>query len=70
VKIQSANSIWHRRAFAVEQPFVDVTRRDYAADVRSANFADPATLTAINAWAEEKTNGKVKQILTGSATTT
>ena len=63
VKIQSANSIWHRAGFAVEQPFLEVTRRDYAADVRAANFDDPATLTAINAWAEEKTNGKIKQIL-------
>jgi serpin B len=63
VKIQSANSIWYRQEFPVEQAFVDVTRRDYAADVRAANFADPATLTAINAWAEEKTSGKIKTIL-------
>jgi serpin B len=63
VKIQSANSIWYRQDFPVEQAFVEVTRRDYAADVRAANFADPATLTAINAWAEEKTSGKIKTIL-------
>jgi serine protease inhibitor len=63
VTIQSANSIWHRNTFPVEQPFLDVTRRDYAADVRAVDFDDSRTLTAINAWAEQKTNGKITSIL-------
>jgi serpin B len=65
VRVQSANSIWYRQGFSVEQSFLDASRTFFAADVRPTNFDDvAASLRSINGWAFEKTNGKIDKVLT------
>lgn len=63
VLMDIANSIWYKNGAAVEQPFIDVNKQYYNAEVKSANFSDPVTLDLINGWVEDNTNGKIKDIL-------
>lgn len=63
VTFDLANSIWYRNGFQVEQEFVDVNREYFDAEVREEDFSDPATVDLINGWVEDKTNGKIDQII-------
>lgn len=63
VKVKSANSVWIDDDFSVRNNYVDLLQKDYDALVTTLNFADPATLRAINNWSAENTDGKIKEIL-------
>lgn len=58
-----ANSIWHDALFPVKPPFIDATRTFFDATVEAADFTDPTTVDVINAWVNEKTNGKIPKII-------
>ena len=62
-KIQIGNSFWISDTLEAKQPYVDTLSRDFNAEIHSANFADQKTVTLINAWVEEKTNGLLKDTL-------
>ncbi|MFO7896780.1 MAG: serpin family protein [Candidatus Cloacimonadales bacterium] len=62
VTISIANSIWHRQGFPVKPEFVKVNQDFYDAEVREAAF-DQTTVELINSWVENKTNGKIDQIV-------
>ncbi|MGD8700241.1 MAG: serpin family protein [Gemmatimonadales bacterium] len=57
------NSIWYREGFPVEQDFLDTTREYFDAEVAALDFNDPASVGVINGWVEEKTAGKIDQII-------
>jgi serine protease inhibitor len=59
-----ANSVWYRQDLSVHQSFVDAVRETFDADVRASPF-DASTVTQVNAWVSEKTNGKIPTILDG-----
>ncbi len=63
VKFQIANSIWHRPELNVEQPFKDVNKQNFNAEVNSLDFSDPNAANTINAWVDRSTNGKIKEIV-------
>jgi serpin B len=63
VTMQIANSIWHRRDFAVESTFVNLNQTYFDAVVRDLDFRDDAAVTTINAWVNDKTNGRIKTII-------
>lgn len=63
VVVKSANSVWVSDNFSVRNHYVDLLEKDYDALVATQNFADPATLRAINNWCSENTDGKIKGIL-------
>ncbi|MDR2563427.1 MAG: serpin family protein [Prevotellaceae bacterium] len=58
-----ANSIWTRRGFAVEQTFKNLNRESFAAEIKEADFDNPATLTQINKWCADNTGNKIPAIL-------
>jgi serine protease inhibitor len=58
-----ANSLWARQDIALKPDFVQRAKEFYQADVASLNFADPASIRAINAWAADRTNGKITEII-------
>jgi serpin B len=60
---ESANSIWIRKDFPVLTPFRETNRQYYGAEVRNEDFSLPSTLALINGWVEEKTHGKIPQLL-------
>ena len=63
VQFQIANSIWYRLGFQVKQPFIDINKTFFDAEVTGLNFTDPAAKDIINGWVDEKTNGKIPDIV-------
>jgi serpin B len=62
--MQIASSIYYRSGFPFNQSFLDDASTWFDADVKSQNFADVAgTLSAINGWANTKTNGRIPKVL-------
>lgn len=63
VKVISANSAWLNDDFAVRNNYVNLLAKDYGALATAYDFADPATLKAINNWCSEHTEGLVDNVL-------
>lgn len=63
VIVKSANSVWVDDDFSVRNHYVSTLQKDYDALVTTLDFADPATLHAINNWCSENTDGKIGKIL-------
>ena len=61
--VASANSVWIDDDFSVRNHYVNLLQKDYDALAETLNFADPATLRAINNWCSEHTDGKITEIL-------
>jgi serine protease inhibitor len=63
VQFSLANSIWYRQGFEVLDEFINVNRNYFNAEVSEIDFSDPQTVEVINQWIEDKTNGKIKDML-------
>jgi len=63
VTVTLANSVWNRNTFPVESSFQDVLKQTFKADISAEDFSDPATVGKINAWASQKTNGKIPKVI-------
>ena len=63
VTVKSANSVWITDDFSVRNRFVGMLEKDFDAEVVNLNFADPATVRAINNWCAENTGGKITEIV-------
>lgn len=62
--MQIANAIFYRSGFPFNQSFLDDAAKWFDAEVKNQNFNDePATLAAINGWANTKTNGRIPTVL-------
>lgn len=62
VVVKSANSIWISDNFSVRNRYVDHLEKDFKAAVEVMDFADPATVHAMNNWCSENTEGKITKI--------
>lgn len=58
-----ANSIWYRENFSVEPEFIELNRKYFNAEVSALNFFSPLAKDIINKWCEEKTQGKIKDVI-------
>ncbi|MBK7710416.1 MAG: hypothetical protein IPJ37_05355 [Bacteroidales bacterium] len=65
VLISIANSVWSEKNFEVKIPFKNALSDYYNADERSFDISDPLAYKAINIWIEDKTNGLIKEMLSG-----
>ena len=63
VTVNSANSVWISDDFSVRNRYVDLLSKDFDAFVTTLNFADPATVKAINNWCSENTSGKITEMI-------
>jgi serine protease inhibitor len=63
VEFLLANSIWYREGFPVIQDFLDVNREYFDAEVTGLDFDSPSAAPTINAWVDEKTNGRISEIV-------
>lgn len=61
--IRVANAIWAQESFPFLPSFITSGQTWFDAEVRNVDFSDPATLTALNAWVSERTNGKIPKLL-------
>lgn len=65
VILTTANAIWYRQGPPVKPEFIACNRQFFGATVEALNFADPHSVDRINAWANEKTRGKISRIADG-----
>lgn len=63
VVVKSSNSLWLDDDFSVRNRYVSLLQKDFDAFVDVLNFADPATVRAINNWCAEHTEGKINDII-------
>ena len=69
--LEIANSLWPQSGFDVEQAFLDLLAREFGAGVYAVDYrTDPeAARVAINGWVDERTAGRIPQLL-GAGTLT
>jgi len=65
VLLEIANSIWYDKNFSVLQSFVDVNQQYYNALVSPLDFAAASAPAAINDWVNDKTHGKIPEVIQG-----
>ena len=65
VLISIANSVWSEKNFEVKIPFKNILTEYYNAESRSFDINDPVAYQEINSWIEDKTNGLIKNMLSG-----
>jgi serine protease inhibitor len=65
VILTTANAIWYRQGAPVKPDFIACNQQFFGITVDALNFADPHSVDVINAWANEKTHGKISRIADG-----
>jgi serine protease inhibitor len=65
VLISIANSVWSEKNFVVKTPFKDILTGYYDAESKSFDITDPLAYQAVNNWIDDKTNGLIKNMLSG-----
>jgi serine protease inhibitor len=63
VEFGLANSVWARQGQTFHQDFLDRTRTFFDAHVESLDFEDPASLGIMNGWVEDRTNGRIEELI-------
>ena len=63
VRFDIANSIWANQDVPFHAAFLEAVTQAFEARSESRDFRDPATLSEINAWVEQSTNGLIDRIL-------
>lgn len=63
VIFQIANSIWYRDTFPIDSVFVSLNSEYFDAEVEGLDFSAPGAAGIINAWVDEKTNGRIEEIV-------
>jgi serine protease inhibitor len=63
VEMLVANSAWAREGWPFLPSFFGAIQEWFDAQAEELDFDDPATLAAINGWADEHTNGRISQVL-------
>jgi len=62
VDTRIANSIWYRQGFPFHEPFLELARSSFFAEVTGVPFA-PSDRDRINDWVEGATGGKIPEIV-------
>ncbi len=64
--VKCANSVWgNEELFEISDAFADVAHRYYSAEAMSKSFNDSKTLTEINKWVSDNTDGMITDALDG-----
>jgi len=63
VSMEIANSIWVNDLFTLMQEFADTNRIYYDAEINSLDFSSPDAVNTINNWIDDKTQGKISEVL-------
>ena len=71
IVLAAANSIWCQRDYQFTEQFLNVSHTRYQADAQLADFkrSPDAACDRINAWARQKTKGRVKKMIQASPLT-
>ena len=62
-KLAIANSIWTNKNIKILPQFISLNKKYYNATVDAVDFSDPTTVRRINKWADDNTNGLIKEVI-------
>ena len=62
-EIAIANSIWYREGFSVKQPFININKKYFDAEVKALDFKKSDAADIINKWCADKTKNRIKEII-------
>jgi serine protease inhibitor len=65
VLLTAANAIWYRKGTSFEPEFIACNQEFFGATVDALDFNDARSINVINAWAIEKTHGKINNFADG-----
>ncbi|MBN1659474.1 MAG: serpin family protein [Anaerolineae bacterium] len=64
VQLKVANALWPYTGYTLLAPFVGLVLRYYGVEITAVDYYDPeAARLKINAWAEEKTERKIRELI-------
>jgi len=63
VIIEIVNSIWYKLGFPVELDFIEVNQTYFDAEVRELDFSLLSAIDIINGWINNKTHGKIEEVI-------
>ncbi len=63
VLFEIANSIWYRNGIPVKETFLNLNQIYFNSEVTALNFNDNGSATTINNWVDNKTHGKISEII-------
>lgn len=63
VTLTIANSLWGNQGIQFTPDFLQRNTQFFNAEISILDFLDPSSLTAINQWVNDNTNGKIPKIL-------
>lgn len=63
VIFQLANSVWYRNTMTFEQDFIEPVQTYFNASIQPLDFNDPNAKNIINQWVNQKTNGRINEIV-------
>ena len=65
ITLMTANSLWCQQDYRFTDAFLNLVHQNYRAEVRQVDFkhSAPAASDEINKWVEEKTKGKIKDMV-------
>jgi serpin B len=61
--LEIANSMWYDEGFPVEPEFISLNSHYYDAEVNEIDFSGADAVNAINDWVNNKTHGKIEEII-------
>src|SRR6185436_4068902 len=62
IRLALAQALWLDPRFRLQPSFAEAARRR-GVDCRTLDFADPAAPAAVNAWAAERTEGMIEEVV-------
>lgn len=65
-KLAIANSIWTNKNIEILPEFVSLNKNYFNSTVEAVDFGDPTVKDRINKWADENTNGLIKDVIEGT----
>jgi serpin B len=65
VVLTAANALWYRKGILVKPAFISCNQQYFGATVDALDFDDPRSTGIMNAWASEKTHGRINGIADG-----
>ncbi|HVP37553.1 MAG TPA: serpin family protein [Candidatus Saccharimonadales bacterium] len=70
-ELSLANRLWGQQDFTFLQPFLDITRKSYGAELQRLDFLhDPGgSRSTINTWVENQTHGRIQNLMPPDAVT-
>jgi serpin B len=63
VEFRIANGIWYNEQFTIEPTFVSTVKQSFGAETRGMAFGTDRVKDDINAWVEQKTNNRIKNLI-------